>query len=1167
MSLFADKSRKKLNGLQDLQRYLFYTQIGQNSISYHYLEKLLIQLLGHSEIDVRDQSIVLLNMLIDGVDWQFAEAFTPVVTCVESEFILNISVLSKEPLKDVVVMLNAPSNYSDCELAVITWHKVKVQPGRGKDEYVVSTKFKNFWRCGFYDWKVVAIDQLGKMEMLKNYHKSGDRIFAQGRYIVEPKDASLQQIHEIMVDYKDNDSDQDKNFITLAKEVQGYAKQGITALYLLGALERDNGVIYEGDSSVVREIQRPFASPLAITDRSCANKMLGGDHGCSLLVEEAKKRGIKVLVDCLTRVSSSRLHRKYKKALLRTLDSDGKLIVCYGTDGRAIKYEDTALLNYRKLRSWKLLVDDIKTFALKYKVEGVHLDNGQAWPQIMELDESEMYRKDSDGKPAYTEKEILDGEVVIKNENHGYWNSTNVDTYANPMLVKLCKELWKDFPEFYIVGECWGGYPFENRQGILARSGVIPRLFKLPIALASLFGKQLHKDGKITPCHPQTVDAIRFWYENNRKFLPEGAYLIQSSSSHSWPYPAHLYGRGAWSAVDVLFFMPDIPMTFMGEIFGHVFRKNTTNVYQAQTLPKAQLQRAKSQLRIAMEEHDQYEEDPQVTAPPSKEDPEQEKKLVRVRSSSLVTAIKNVNEVKRKEEEVTKQLGPEYGFDLKKIQLHYEHRRNLRKEKAVLRHGLLIPLSAKHSEGWHSHVLAFARFSHAETAIIAINFTDSQVSFFIDFANLLPHFEKHYHTNTVVMFSDWMKESETEYYFLMELIKDKMPFTLPPFGSICKGIKICKDEPLLYAVSIQKSFARLNTKVIANKDCSNTQLCEYLFSTVTQGKSLNDFAMVLAYIFNKFLHPQKIHMHVLLHRLGIISENPVIGGKLFAYCWKIYQYKAKNPQISQFSAIQAIEEMCLTNKLGPIVFLAPELGRWSTVGGLGVMVDELTQGLALLNEDVYVITPYYNKNRKGEEGYLANDPGGFSYYKSFQVKAANGQYGIGVHRGVVNKVKLVFLHNAELFPTVYSEGGAALILRQISVFAKASLEYLCTEQFIPSVVVTNDWFTGLVPAYAKFGAFGDVFKGTTFLHIFHNLQELYEGRLYPNPADGTLAHIHQLPNYLLVDPGWKNTIINPSRCAILACDQWATVSPSYRNDLLSSSPLAFLLRNHPRVNL
>lgn len=47
--------------------------------------------------------------------------------------------------------------------------------------------------------------------------------------------------------------------------------------------------------------------------------------------------------------------------------------------------------------------------------------------------------------------------------------------------------------------------------------------------------------------------------------------------------------------------------------------------------------------------------------------------------------------------------------------------------------------------------------------------------------------------------------------------------------------------------------------------------------------------------------------------------------------------------IAPVRAAQAIHD---TNKLGPIVFCTPELGRWSTVGGLGVMVDELSIGLA-----------------------------------------------------------------------------------------------------------------------------------------------------------------------------------------------------------------------------
>jgi len=58
------------------------------------------------------------------------------------------------------------------------------------------------------------------------------------------------------------------------------------------------------------------------------------------------------------------------------------------------------------------------------------------------------------------------------------------------------------------------------------------------------------------------------------------------------------------------------------------------------------------------------------------------------------------------------------------------------------------------------------------------------------------------------------------------------------------------------------------------------------------------------------------------------------------------------------------------NTLSSIAFITPELGRWSTVGGLGVMVDELSVGLAELGEDIICVSPYYERNRKGESGYL-----------------------------------------------------------------------------------------------------------------------------------------------------------------------------------------------------
>ncbi|CDJ33173.1 glycogen synthase, putative [Eimeria mitis] len=79
---------------------------------------------------------------------------------------------------------------------------------------------------------------------------------------------------------------------------------------------------------------------------------------------------------------------------------------------------------------------------------------------------------------------------------------------------------------------------------------------------------------------------------------------------------------------------------------------------------------------------------------------------------------------------------------------------------------------------------------------------------------------------------------------------------------------------------------------------------------------------------------------------------------------------------------------------------------------------------------------------------------------------------------------------------------------------------------------------------------------------------LTEGRIYMNKREDAYW-LHQLPTELLVDPLWHNHVVNPSRCVLLQCDSWGTVSPSYKAELLQdgdsggqSSPLAPLLRRH-----
>jgi len=115
-----------------------------------------------------------------------------------------------------------------------------------------------------------------------------------------------------------------------------------------------------------------------------------------------------------------------------------------------------------------------------------------------------------------------------------------------------------------------------------------------------------------------------------------------------------------------------------------------------------------------------------------------------------------------------------------------------------------------------------------------------------------------------------------------------------------------------------------------------------------------------------------------------------------------------------------------------------------------------------------------------------------------------------------------FIHHWKHFSTPYQSGSPSEQLQALVVMAKASLELLCQLHVIPSIVVTNDWFTGLVilvygsltvidviffpqkvPAYArKTGSFGSSFAGTTFFHLIHNLEEGYEVRQETYPFFG-----------------------------------------------------------------
>ena len=542
--------------------------------SLNILEKLLIQLLGHTEKDVRNNAVRMLNMIYDNTTWQEKGAFrmeNTEIKLINEDLILELNIQNEDyGEKNIVLIVSTPCQNKNVNYPCITFLKIdkKIEEN---DCIKLIFNLGNLSKCGYYDWYLVKFSKgrFTNMKIIKN----NDIIEAKGRIIALNKEMKDVSAHEVFCDLIGAEIDKNQgrinkrgSFKNLENKLQEYKNRYINMLYIMGALERDNEIAYDEQTGDFIDIGNDKASPMAITSRCNISSLLGGGQDFKSLITKAHELSIKIVIDSLSRISSSRAHRKYRNILLRYLDSQGKMQICYGSDGKSVTYEDSAILNYRKKESWDLLISEIKTLIDKYNIDGVHLDNCQAWPQIMELDTAELYRIDVDGQPAYTPLEILNGEIVMPNKESGYWDTDVNETYANPLLIKLTKSIWNYYPKFIFIGECWLNEKFSTRHINLSKSGIIPRLYTLPIVLCEVLGKKIQRDGRIEQASPSDITIIEEWYKENYKELPEGALLIQSSCGQVWPYPALLYGRGNWSAVDLLFSLPEIPMIFMDEI-------------------------------------------------------------------------------------------------------------------------------------------------------------------------------------------------------------------------------------------------------------------------------------------------------------------------------------------------------------------------------------------------------------------------------------------------------------------------------------------------------------------------------------------------------------------------------------------------------------------------
>lgn len=66
--------------------------------------------------------------------------------------------------------------------------------------------------------------------------------------------------------------------------------------------------------------KRPDVSPLAITCRLTPNLMLGGHDEFLAMSKVAEESKVRIIIDAVMRVSSSRHHNKYRKSIVHKLN-------------------------------------------------------------------------------------------------------------------------------------------------------------------------------------------------------------------------------------------------------------------------------------------------------------------------------------------------------------------------------------------------------------------------------------------------------------------------------------------------------------------------------------------------------------------------------------------------------------------------------------------------------------------------------------------------------------------------------------------------------------------------------------------------------------------------------------------------------------------------------
>ncbi len=228
-----------------------------------------------------------------------------------------------------------------------------------------------------------------------------------------------------------------------------------------------------------------------------------------------------------------------------------------------------------------------------------------------------------------------------------------------------------------------------------------------------------------------------------------------------------------------------------------------------------------------------------------------------------------------------------------------------------------------------------------------------------------------------------------------------------------------------------------------------------------------------------------------------------------------------------------------------ILHIASEVTPFSKTGGLADVVGSLPLALQRLGHEVRIITPYYR----------SVDAAGISIHKGrknieIPINGVNKRGGLRV--GDLAGVPVYFIENKEYFSreNLYGADGGEYSdnPERFAFFCRAALDICKRADFRPDIIHCHDWQTALIPLLLRTELKSDLFyRRSTVFYTIHNLA--YQGLF---PQDSLISMGLDASCFTLDGIEYYGSV-NLMKGGIVAADLITTVSPAYRNEILTPS--------------